>query len=246
MQNRSIDSYDFRAGAVLLINKPLTWTSFDVVNKVRYALKRHLNVKKIKVGHAGTLDPLATGLLILCTGKATKSINDYQAQVKRYEGTLRLGATTPSYDAETEVDQTYALENLNEVRLQAVCKQFLGEIEQIPPMFSAIKVDGQPLYKAARKGKTVEVKSRTVTIEQFELARIELPEVDFAVTCSKGTYIRSLAHDFGRALDNGAYLTRLVRTGIGDFKLSDAWELEELVACINKYPHPPASGNGDD
>ena len=205
-----------------------------MVNKVRYALKRRLQVRKIKVGHAGTLDPLATGLLLVCTGKATKQIDRYQAQIKHYEGTLHLGATTPSYDAETEIDQQFALENLDASRLQTVRKQFLGQIEQFPPLFSAIKVDGQPLYKAARKGKTVEVKSRTVTIDRFELTRIELPEVDFAVTCSKGTYIRSLAHDFGKALDNGAHLTRLVRTGIGDFRLDDAWNLETLIERLNE------------
>lgn len=204
-----------------------------MVNKIRYALKRRLGVKKIKVGHAGTLDPLASGLLIICTGKATKQINDYQAQVKHYEGTLRLGATTPSYDAETEIDQTFSLENLDAARLQTARKRFLGEIEQFPPMFSAIKVDGQPLYKAARKGKTVEVKSRAVTIDRFDLTDITLPDVDFAVTCSKGTYIRSLAHDFGKALDNGAYLTRLVRTGIGDFELADAWNLEDLIKQLS-------------
>ena len=236
MQN--IEHHDFLAGAVLLIDKPLEWTSFDVVNKVRYALKRRLQVKKIKVGHAGTLDPLATGLLILCTGKATKQIDSYQAQTKKYEGTLRLGATTPSFDLETEIDRHYPTEHLTAEALEEVRQQFVGTIDQYPPMYSAIKVDGQPLYKAARKGKTVEVKSRSVTIEQFELTDLRLPEVDFAITCSKGTYIRSLAYDFGKAAGSGAHLTRLVRTGIGAFSLAEAWNLEELIAALDRPVEP--------
>lgn len=236
----TIDQYDFLAGAVLLIDKPLEWTSFDVVNKVRYALKRRLNIKKIKVGHAGTLDPLATGLLILCTGKATKQIDRYQAQTKRYEGTLRLGATTPSFDLETEIDREYPTEHLTPEILETVRQKFIGTIEQYPPMYSAIKVDGQPLYKAARKGKTVEVKSRRVEIEQFELTDIRLPEVDFSITCSKGTYIRSLAYDFGKAAGSGAHLTRLVRTGIGAVSLSQAWELSELIAALDDRDPAPS------
>ena len=222
----------YQTGQVLLVDKPLEWTSFDVVNKLRYALKRHLNVKKIKVGHAGTLDPLATGLLIICTGKATKRIDEYQGMPKEYTGTLRLGAATPSYDAETEPDQIFPTDHLTEEMLHAAARELTGFLDQLPPMFSAIKVDGQPLYKQARKGKTVERKSRRIEVMQFELTKIQLPDVDFRVTCSKGTYIRTLAHDLGMAVGSGAYLTALRRTAIGEFQVADAWELEPLVERI--------------
>jgi tRNA pseudouridine55 synthase len=175
---------------------------------------------------------MATGLLIICTGKSTKKINHYQDLPKEYTGTLRLGATTPSYDAETEVDHSYSTEHITEESLEQARQQFLGKIEQVPPMFSAIKVDGQPLYKKARKGEKVEVKSRSVEIFSFDLKRIDLPEIDFEVRCSKGTYIRSLAHDFGRALKSGAYLTALCRTAIGSYRLEDAWDLESLVDAL--------------
>lgn len=226
--------YDFQAGVTLLVDKPKDWTSFDVVNKIRYKIKNHLKVKKIKVGHAGTLDPMATGLLIICTGKATKTLADHQNLPKTYTGTMRLGATTPSFDAETEVDQTFDTEHITPNLLEQVRQQFLGDIEQIPPMYSAIKVDGQPLYKKARKGETVKVEPRPVTIYAFELTRIELPEIDFHVSCSKGTYIRSLVHDFGKALNSGAYLTALCRTSVGDYKLEDAWDLEDLLDHIEE------------
>ncbi len=237
-----MQQYDFQAGAMLLIDKPLEWTSFDVVNKVRYALKQALGIRKIKVGHAGTLDPLATGLLLLCTGKFTKKIDNYQALYKVYDGRFQLGATTPSYDAETEIDQRFDTSALTPEKIRAVLPQFIGEIEQVPPMFSAIKVNGQPLYKKARAGKTVEIKSRQVTIDRFILPAIsETLEVDFEVQCSKGTYIRSLAHDMGRALDNGAYLTKLRRTHIGEYALADAWQLDELIEHIkNNYQADPA------
>lgn len=227
---------DYLKGEVLLVNKPLDWTSFDVVNKIRYKLKYRLNVKKIKVGHAGTLDPMASGLLILCTGKFTKQLESYQGMPKEYTGTIRFGATTPSYDQETEVDGTYPFDHITPKKLEKVKKKFLGPIEQIPPVFSAIKVDGQPLYKKARKGQEVEVKPRPVTIYELEFTRFELPEVDFRVRCSKGTYIRSLAHDIGKALESGAYLGGLCRTKIGEYDLSKAWELEDLVKHIEEGP----------
>jgi len=189
-------------------------------------------VKRIKVGHAGTLDPMATGLLIICTGKFTKKLTDFQGLDKTYTGTLQLGKTTPSYDAETEANATFPTEHITDELLREKTKQFTGDIEQIPPMYSAIKVDGKRLYKAARRGEVVERKPRNVRVDAFDLTRIELPEVDFSVTCSKGTYIRSLAYDLGEAVDSGAYLTALCRTRIGDFKLEDAWDLEELIAML--------------
>lgn len=229
-------SYDFRKGEVLLVNKPREWTSFDVVNKLRYKIKKQTGIKKIKVGHAGTLDPLATGLLIICTGKKTKQINEYQGLPKTYTGSIYLGATTPSYDAEMEIDQRFPTEHIDTELLHATKQQFLGIIDQVPPIFSAIKVDGQPLYKKARKGKEVEIKSRQVQIFDFQLTDIRLPEVDFRVECSKGTYIRSLAYDFGKALNSGAYLSGLCRTAIGKYRLEDAWDLNELVETIDRMP----------
>ncbi|MCP4442240.1 MAG: tRNA pseudouridine(55) synthase TruB [Aureispira sp.] len=230
--------YDFLAGATLLVDKPLEWTSFDVVNKIRYALRKTLGVKKIKVGHAGTLDPLATGLLIICTGKSTKTIDGIQALYKEYTGTIKLGATTPSYDAETEEDSSFPTDGLTEEQLKANCAQFIGPIAQMPPIFSAIKVNGQPLYKKARKGEKVEVKARNITIHEFELTNIEMPKVDFRAKCSKGTYIRSLAHDFGKALGNGGYLSALCRTKIGEHSLEDAWNLPELIKHIEENYEP--------
>lgn len=225
--------YDFLAGAMLLVDKPQGWTSFDVVNKIRYKLKSGLKVPNIKVGHAGTLDPMATGLLILCTGKATRQIDEYQGLPKTYTGTLRLGATTPSYDAETEIDETYPIDHITEALLETTRLQFIGAISQVPPMFSAIKVDGQPLYKKARKGETIEVKAREVRIDSFELTRLDLPDIDFYVECSKGTYIRSLAYDFGRALHSGAYLTALRRTAIGPYRVEDAKSVEQWVTLLD-------------
>ncbi len=232
---KNIRSYTFKEGATLLIDKPKTWTSFDVVNKIRYRVKRILNVKKIKVGHAGTLDPMATGLLILCTGKFTKKINEYQGMEKEYTGTLKLGETTPSYDAETEVDETFEINHINEDLIYKTTHQFIGELDQVPPIFSAIKVDGQPLYKRARKGQEVEIKSRKIKIFDFEITKIEMPFVSFRVRCSKGTYIRSLAYDFGQALNSGAYLTELCRTKIGEYALEDAWELEHFIQEIEAW-----------
>ena len=230
--------YKFKEGAALLVDKPLEWTSFDVVNKIRYALKKSLGIRKIKVGHAGTLDPLATGLLIICTGKFTKKIESYQGLYKVYDGTFRLGATTPSYDAETEIDKIFPIDDLTEEMIRNNTAHFTGEIEQTPPIFSAIKVDGQPLYKKARKGQSVKVKSRIVTIHDFKITDVRFPDVDFEVKCSKGTYIRSLAHEFGEKLDNGAYLTKLRRTHIGEHSLEDAWNLDELIKHIRENYGP--------
>ena len=209
-------------GKVLLIDKPLKWSSFQAVNKLKYVLKNQLNLpKKFKIGHAGTLDPLATGLLIICTGKFTKRITEIQAQAKEYTGTIVLGATTPSYDLETEVDGTFPTEHISEALIMETTKQFIGEIDQKPPIFSAIKKDGKRLYELARAGEEVEIQSRKTTIHEFEITRIQLPEVDFRVTCSKGTYIRSLAFDFGLALQSGGHLTALRRTKIGDYSVEN-------------------------
>lgn len=209
---------DFLEGQILLIDKPLTWSSFQAVNKLKYILKRKYDLpKKFKIGHAGTLDPLATGLLIICTGKFTKKITEIQAQAKEYTGTITVGATTPSYDLETEIDATFPTEHISEALILETTKQFLGEIDQKPPVFSAIKKDGKRLYEHARAGEEVEIASRKTTIHEFEITRIALPEIDFRVKCSKGTYIRSLAFDFGIALNSGAHLTALRRTKIGDY-----------------------------
>ncbi len=213
---------------MLLIDKPLTWTSFDVVKKVRGAVR----IKK--VGHAGTLDPLATGLLIVCTGKQTKQIDHYQGQEKEYTGEITLGSTTPSYDLETEPENFLPTEHLTEQEILEAAKKFVGQIEQIPPVFSALKVDGKRAYKQARAGKEVKMKVRTVQIRQFEVTDIQLPKVSFKVVCSKGTYIRSLAHDFGASLAVGGHLSALRRTAIGEFRVEDAWDLHELIAQIRK------------
>jgi len=222
--------FDFTQGEVLLLNKPYNWTSFDVVGKLRNSFKP----LKLKVGHAGTLDPLATGLLIICTGKLTKQIDSFQAEEKEYTGTFTLGATTPSYDLETEVDATFDISQLTDEIILNNVEHFTGDLDQYPPAHSAIKVDGERLYLKARRGETVELKTRKVTINEFEITRIELPEVDFRVICSKGTYIRSLAHDFGKGLNNGAYLSQLRRTKSGNFKIEDAYEIMELVNHIRE------------
>ena len=219
---------DFKEGKVLLIDKPLNWTSFQVVNKIRWLIKQKFQLKKIKVGHAGTLDPLATGLLILCTGKFTKKIETYQAQAKEYTGTITLGGTTPSYDLESEIDQTFDFSTISSEEINNATQQFIGEIQQQPPIFSALKKDGKRLYEYARAGEKVEIPTRTITISEFEITNIELPNVEFRVVCSKGTYIRSLAHDFGKALNNGAHLSVLRRTKIGDFSVADAVGISEF------------------
>ena len=214
---------DYLDGQILLIDKPLNWTSFQAVNKLKYALINKLGLpKKFKIGHAGTLDPLATGLLLVCTGKFTKRITELQGQAKEYTGTFFIGATTPSYDLETEIDKTFPTSHIDEILIRETVKQFLGEIDQKPPIFSAIKKEGVRLYEHARAGKTVEIATRKTTIHQFEITRIALPEIDFRVLCSKGTYIRSLAFDFGHAMNSGSHLTALRRTKIGDYDVKEA------------------------
>ena len=222
----------YKNGQVLLIDKPLTWTSFQVVNKLRWEIRQRFNIKKIKVGHAGTLDPLATGLLIICTGKQTKQIDTYQGQVKEYTGTFTLGGTTQSYDLETEIDNTFPTAHITEELLHETTKQFVGEIQQKPPIFSAIKKDGKRLYELARKGETIEIKERTVTVSSFEITKIKLPEVEFRIICSKGTYIRSIAFDYGKALNSGGYLSALRRTKIGNFSVDDAFSVEEFITNL--------------
>lgn len=217
---------DFLNGQILLIDKPLHWTSFQAVNKLKYSLINKLGLpKKFKIGHAGTLDPLASGLLLVCTGKFTKRITELQGQVKEYTGTFFIGATTPSYDLETEIDQTFSTSHIDESLIYETVKQFLGEIDQKPPIYSAIKKDGVRLYEHARSGKTVEIAPRKTTIHEFEITRINFPEVDFRVVCSKGTYIRSLAFDFGRAINSGSHLIVLRRTKIGNYEVKDAIEV---------------------
>ncbi|SEK91279.1 tRNA pseudouridine synthase B [Aquimarina amphilecti] len=213
---------DYKDGQVLLIDKPLQWTSFQVVNKLRWLIRKNFGIKKIKVGHAGTLDPLASGLLIICTGKFTKRIQEFMGQTKEYTGTITLGATTPSYDLETEVDKTFPIDHISNEIIHTTTKQFIGEIDQYPPVFSALKKDGKRLYEYAREGEEVTIASRKITISEFVITRIELPEVDFKVVCGKGTYIRSLAHDFGKALNSGGHLSILRRTKIGEFSVNDA------------------------
>lgn len=222
--------FAFAEGEVLLVDKPKTWTSFDVVGKLRNTMKP----LKLKVGHAGTLDPLATGLLIICTGKLTKQIDSYQAEDKEYTGTITLGATTPSYDLETEIDQTFDISSITEEQIRAAALTFEGEIDQFPPAHSALKINGERVYEKARRGEEVELKSRRVTISSFEIEKIELPLIYFKIKCSKGTYIRSIAHDLGKALNNGSYLSSLRRTMSGNFHVDNAWNLEELIAVIRE------------
>lgn len=227
-----ISAEDFTNGQVVLIDKPLHWSSFQAVNKMKWVLKSKLGLKKIKIGHAGTLDPLATGLLIVCTGKFTKKIPEIQGQVKEYTGTFYVGATTPSYDLETEIDARFETAHLSDEFILKTTQQFLGEIDQKPPIFSAIKKDGKRLYEHARAGETVEIAARKTVIHEFEITRIALPEVDFRVVCSKGTYIRSLAYDFGLALNSGAHLTALRRTKIGDYSVAHAFEISTFEDSV--------------
>jgi len=224
---------DYKTGQVLLIDKPLEWTSFQVVNKVRWLIRKQYGLKKIKVGHAGTLDPLATGLLILCTGNFTKKIEAYQAQEKEYTGTITLGATTESYDLETEIDQTFDISGIASDMIRETATQFTGDILQQPPVFSALKKDGKHLYEFARAGEKVAIPYRNIHISTFEIMNIDLPNVDFRVVCSKGTYIRSLAHDFGRALHCGGHLSTLRRTKIGTFSVNNAVTVEGFELQIN-------------
>jgi len=234
---------EFQSGQVLLIDKPLNWTSFQVVNKLRWKIRKTFNIRKIKVGHAGTLDPLATGLLIICTGKMTKQINTFQGQVKEYTGTIVLGSSTPSFDLETEIDKTFSTNHISEDLIHETTKQFIGEIEQFPPIFSAVKKDGKRLYEFARAGEVVEIKPRTITINEFEITNIDTStslitgsiNVEFRVVCSKGTYIRSLAHDFGKAMNSGSHLSALRRTKIGDFHVDKALSIEEFISSLDNH-----------
>ena len=235
-------AFNFSAGEVLLIDKPIGWTSFDVVNKLRGAIRNFMRENplepgdksgKIKVGHAGTLDPLATGLLIICTGKFTKRIDEFMAQEKEYTGTFTFGATTASYDSETPVEQEFGYAHLTEGQIREAAESFSGEISQIPPMYSAIKQEGKKLYELARQGKSVEIKPRGNTIHDFQLSNFNLPTVDFKIVCSKGTYIRSIAHDMGQHLNNGAYLSSLRRTRIGNYSIEDAMSVTQFLAILN-------------
>lgn len=232
MMESGNQTFDFIEGEVLPIDKPLEWTSFDVVNKLRYKIRDYHKVKKVKVGHAGTLDPLATGLLIICTGRKTKTIEQYQGLEKEYIGTIELGRETPSYDKETETTREYDIAKLTAEELQRAAKTFVGMQEQIPPLYSAKRINGKRAYEFARKKQDVEIKPVTINIMEFELTRIELPEVDFRVVCEKGVYIRSLAHDFGKYLNNGAVLSSLRRTRIGNFHVNNAHNLFDLVHKI--------------
>ncbi len=222
----------YLSGQVLLVDKPINWTSFQVVNKLRWEIRQAFKLKKIKVGHAGTLDPLATGLLVICTGKMTKQIDTFQGQIKAYTGTFVLGSTTPSFDLETKIDNTYPTEHITPDLIQETTQQFIGDIQQYPPVFSALKKDGKRLYEFARAGETVEINPRTVSIQEFEITKIDRNNVDFRVVCSKGTYIRSLANDFGKALQSGAHLSALRRTKIGDFNVDNAVSIEAFIASL--------------
>ena len=223
---------DFQTGEMILIDKELNWTSFDVVSKLRNSIKKKLNIKKIKVGHAGTLDPLATGLLIICTGKMTKRIDEFSGLNKTYIGKMTIGSTTPSYDLETKPNVYYPTEHINKNLIIETAKKFVGKIDQKPPVFSAIKKDGVRLYKLARKGLKVEVEKREIIIHDFLISSINFPEVEFSLTCSKGTYIRSLAHDFGKELGSGAHLSELRRTFIGDYSVDNSLKLMEFIRNI--------------
>lgn len=225
---------NFKEGEVLYFDKPLKWTSFAVVNKIRYHICRKLGVKKIKVGHAGTLDPLATGVMIICTGKATKRIEEFQYHTKEYIATLQLGATTPSFDLEKEIDATYPTEHITRELVEETLKRFVGSIEQIPPVFSACKVDGKRAYDLARKGEEVELKPKTLVIDEIELLGCNLPQIRIRVVCSKGTYIRALARDIGEALNSGAHLTGLIRTRVGEVKLEECLSVESFPEWLDQ------------
>ena len=219
---------DFLEGKLLLIDKPLGWSSFQAVNSLKWNIRKKFGLKKLKIGHAGTLDPLATGLLLVCTGKFTKTINELQAKEKEYTGDITLGATTPSHDLETEIDAHFPTDHITAEMIQKAALRFIGDIEQVPPVFSALKKDGKRLYEYAREGKEVEIKKRTIRITQFEITGIAMPVVQFRVVCSKGTYIRSLAHDFGKELRTGAHLSALKRTKIGEYNVDNSITPEEF------------------
>ena len=224
---------DYKDGQVLIFDKPLEWTSFQLVNKVRWLIRKNFNIKKIKVGHAGTLDPLATGLMIICTGKFTKRISEFMGQEKEYTGTITLGATTPSYDLETAINERFSIDHITDDAIYAFAKAYQGYIQQRPPIFSALRKEGKRLYEFARAGEEVDIPTREIHISSFEITRIALPEVDFKVRCSKGTYIRSLAFDFGQGLKSGAHLTSLRRTKIGEYNVMNAKTLDEFITSLN-------------
>lgn len=225
---------DFVAGEIIPVYKPYTWTSFQIVNKVRYHLSKKYGIKRFKVGHAGTLDPLATGVLLLCTGKATKRIEELQKHTKEYEAEITLGATTPSYDMEHPVDATFPYEHITREMVEDTLKQFIGDIAQRPPLFSACKVDGKRAYDLARKGSDMQLEPKQIRIDNIELLEYELPKIRISVTCGKGTYIRSLARDIGEALESGAYLSELTRTRVGEFKLTDCIKIEAIEEWLEK------------
>ena len=227
--HRNLSKNSIEEGEVFLIDKPLNYTSFQVVKKLRNILKNKFNLNKLKVGHAGTLDPLATGLLIICTGRMTKQIPDFQNLYKEYVGTMSIGSTTPSYDLETKIDKTFSTDHINENLLNKIKDNFIGTIDQVPPIFSAVKKNGKRLYEYAREGKKIDIESKKITINKFDLKRICIPQIDFEVNCSKGTYIRSLINDFGKELNSGAHLISLRRTKIGSFSINSSKTLDEFI-----------------
>lgn len=231
-------SFDFDAGEVLLFDKPYGWSSFDVVNKVRYQIRNYLGKRNIKVGHAGTLDPLASGMLMICTGKATKRIEELQAGEKEYTGTFVLGASTASFDLEKPIDKQFSTDHITPELILQAASTFIGDQMQVPPVFSAIKIEGRRAYKFARQQEDVEIKARPITITEFEVTSISLPEVNFRIVCSKGTYIRSIARDFGERLDSGAYMSALRRTRSGNHSIEDAHEVEAFVELLKSLPRP--------
>ena len=233
MENFPETVEDFLAGQILLINKPLGWTSFDVVKKIKNLIRTKYSLKKIKVGHAGTLDPLASGLLIVCTGKFTKRISELQGQAKIYTGDITLGGTTTSYDLETEVDKNFETSHITDELIKETTHQFTGEIYQKPPIFSALKRGGERLYEKARRGESIEIEARKVSINSFDITAIEMPKVSFEIKCSKGTYIRSIAHDFGTAIKSGGHLSKLCRTAIGNYQLANALDVDEFEKQLN-------------
>ncbi len=233
MANEINSLEDFINGVVLTIDKPYEWSSFDLVKKVKYKLQRKLKVKKLKVGHAGTLDPLATGMMIICTGKQTKNLNQFQDLPKEYVATLKLGESTPSYDLETEVEKTYPTEHITLELVKETLQRFIGEIDQVPPLFSAKKIDGKRAYEFARKGEEAELKANKITITNIEIIEFSLPELTIKVTCSKGTYIRSLAKDIGNALLSGAYLSALKRTAIGSYRIEESMDVKKFEEIVN-------------
>ena len=235
MRYKESKDFDFIRGEIMVLNKPLDWTSFDLVNKVRIMLCRLMKIKKLKLGHAGTLDPKATGVMVLCTGKLTKKLDEIQSDEKEYIALIKVGATTPSFDLETEEDEQFTTSHITRETVENVLPAFVGAIEQVPPAYSAIKVDGKRAYKLARKGKEVELKSKMLVVKEIELLRFEMPEIELRIVCSKGTYIRALARDIGKALNSGAYLKGLIRTRIGAYSIDQSLDLTELADMLSAH-----------